>query len=117
MSTPQNNQLFVLRHKESQNYVCFDWSASDFYLYPELRDAFFFDKPDDSITEDVLNSNYWDKKHLPSALEFELVELSTTPISITVIKSSEKQEHHNDLKFEVVELLMAPTRISYANDK
>lgn len=86
MSTEINNQLFVLRHKESQLFVSRDYRCWVFMLTENVADALFFDSPTDDIVKDVAKKVEWFKHDVPTNFEFELVELSTTPISVTVVK-------------------------------
>jgi hypothetical protein len=84
MSTEINKKLFVLRHLQSQEYVCYHPFQGDFYLYPSPSVALVFDSTNDSITTDVFNKLNWDENHFPSTLEFEVVELLMAPDSIII---------------------------------
>ena len=55
-------------------------------LTENVADALFFGSPTDDIVKDVAKKVEWFKHDLPTNFEFELVELSTTPISVTVVK-------------------------------
>ena len=84
MSTPQNNQLFVLRHLKSQEYVCFCHRGHDFYLYPYPVAALIFNSTDDAVTTDVFDKSNWSNEHFPSTLEFEVVELLMAPNPVII---------------------------------
>lgn len=83
MSTPQNKQLFVLRHKESQNYVVYNADFRYLTLSEKLMEAFFFDDPDNETADSVFLVENWDWMTRPDNLEFELVELSGAILSVT----------------------------------
>lgn len=81
MSVTHN--LFVLRHKDSQNYVAYDEGFFYFMLAENLTDAFFFDDPDNVVFDRLFLAEGWEEGERPDNLEFELVELSGAILSVT----------------------------------
>lgn len=80
MSTEINNQLFVLRHKESQLFVSRDYSCWVFVLDENLANAVFFSSPTDNIVKDIFHKIEWFKHDVPHKLEFELLELGCSVV-------------------------------------
>ena len=77
------NNLFVLRHKETQKYVRYDDGFFYFMLVENLADAFFFDDPDNVVFDRLFLEEGWEDEWRPDNLEFELVELSGAVLSVT----------------------------------
>lgn len=77
------NNLFVLRHKETQLFVGRVYDCWLFILTEELADAVFFGSSTDKIVKEVCNRKEWYKHDLPTNFEFELVELSGAILSVT----------------------------------
>ena len=77
------NNLFVLRHKETQKYVRYDDGFFYFMLVEDLVGAFFFDDPDNFLFDRLLLEEGWEDGERPDNLEFELVKLSGAILSVT----------------------------------
>jgi hypothetical protein len=90
MSVTHN--LFVLRHKETQQYVGYDFDFIKFSLEENIYRAYFFSDVDDELLDLVLFTEYWDYDVEFRTLEFELVEVSLSIGStVLLLKGDEKQ--------------------------
>ena len=80
---PITSTLFVLRHKETQKYVCYDKEDCICWLDQDICFAFFFNERTNTLIKRMTDKTWWDAYKLPARFEFELVELTISVVGVT----------------------------------